>query len=181
MQRIAILLLVVIFAGTSSGSQVGDISFPTSASAEAQEHFLRGVAILHSFGFEDAIDAFREAQALEPDFALAYWGEAMAYNENPLSSPTRQDLPAARAALRKLGPSRSERIAKARTEREKMWMEAVELLYGEGDKSSRDWAYADAMEKIVAKYPDDEEARAFYALALLGTVRRAGEDFNQQM
>lgn len=181
MQRIAILL-VVIFAGTSSSeSQVGDISFPTSASAEAQQHFLRGVAILHSFGFEDAIEAFREAQALEPDFALAYWGEAMAYNENPLLSPTRQDLPAARGALRKLGASRSERIAKAKTEREKMWMEAVELLYGDGDKPSRDWAYAEAMEKIVASYPEDEEARAFYALALLGTVRRSGEDFNQQM
>jgi hypothetical protein len=62
-----------------------------------------------------------------------------------------------------------------------MWMEAVETLYGDGGKDERDRAYADAMEKIVARYPDDVEGRAFYALALLGTVRRAGNDFRPQM
>ena len=55
-------------------AQVGDITFDTSASSEAQRHFLKGVAILHSFGFEDAIDQFQKAQELDPDFALAYWG-----------------------------------------------------------------------------------------------------------
>jgi tetratricopeptide (TPR) repeat protein len=162
-------------------TQVGTVDFPTSATPAAQAEFLRGVAILHSFGFEDAIEAFQKAQALEPDFALAYWGEAMAHNGNPLTSPTEQDLPAARKALSKLGRTREERVLKAKTEREKMWMEAVETLYGEGDKEARDWAYADRMEEIVSNYPDDLEARAFHALALLGTVRRAGNDFRQQM
>jgi tetratricopeptide (TPR) repeat protein len=161
--------------------QVGTVEFPSSATPAAQSEFLRGVAILHSFGFEDAIEAFQKAQALEPDFALAYWGEAMAHNRNPLSSPTEQNLPEARKALSKLGRTREERIAKAKTEREKMWMEAVEILYGAGDKEARDWAYAAAMEQIAARYPQDLEARAFYALALLGTVRRAGNDFRQQM
>jgi tetratricopeptide (TPR) repeat protein len=161
--------------------QVGTVDFPSSASPAAQEEFVRGVAILHSFGFKDAIDAFQKAQALEPDFALAYWGEAMAHNGNPLVTPTEQDLPAARKALSKLGRTREERAAKAKTEREKMWMEAVETLYGDGEKDARDWAYADVMERIVARYPEDVEARAFYALALLGTVRRAGNDFRQQM
>ena len=175
------ILLAVLAYGGLAHAQVGSITFPTSASARAQEHFLRGVAILHSFGFEDAVDEFQAAQAIEPDFALAYWGEAMAANNNPLTSPTRQDLPAARSALRKLGTSRSERIAKAETEREKLWMEAVEALYGAGDKQSRDLAYAEGMAALVEQYPDDEEARAFYALALLGTVGRAGDNFNQQM
>jgi len=161
--------------------QVGTVDFQTSAIPAAQEEFVRGVAILHSFGFKDAIDAFQKAQALEPDFALAYWGEAMAHNGNPLVTPTEQDLPAARKALSKLGRTREERAAKAKTEREKMWMEAVETLYGDGEKDARDWAYADVMERIVARYPEDVEARAFYALALLGTVRRAGNDFRQQM
>ena len=178
-------ILVVAFSlcaamGQHAQAQVGDITFETSASSEAQMHFLRGVAILHSFGFEDAIDEFRKAQQLDPDFALAYWGEAMALNQNPLASPTRQDLPGARQALAKLASTRGARMAKAKTDREKMWMEAVEILYGAGDKNARDWAYAEAMGKLVDRYPD-VEARAFYALALLGSVRRAGDDFNQQM
>ena len=105
----------------------------------------------------------------------------MAHNGNPLTTPTEQDLPAARKALAKLGRTRQERVAKAKTEREKMWMEAVETLYGDGEKEARDWAYAEAMEKIADRYPDDLEARSFYALALLGTVRRAGNDFRQQI
>ncbi len=170
-----------LFVALPLAFQVGTVDFQTSATPAAQTEFLRGVAILHSFGFKDAIELFQRAQALEPDFALAYWGEAMAYNGNPLMSPTEQNLPAARKALAKLGRTREERVAKAKTEREKMWMEAVETLYGEGDKESRDRAYAEAMETIAARYPDDLEARSFYALALLGTVRRAGNDFRQQM
>ena len=178
----ALLVAIPLCLGCAVASaQVGNITFETSASPQAQEHFLRGVAILHSFGFVDAIEEFQKAQELDPDFALAYWGEATAHNGNPLRSPTGQDLPAARNALKKLGGTREERIAKARSEKEKMWMEAVEILYGAGDKESRDWAYAEAMSKIVDAYPGDEEARAFYALALLGTVRRAGNDFRQQM
>ncbi len=175
--------MVSMIVGLSLGlaPQVGVVDFQTSATPAAQTEFLRGVAILHSFGFEDAIEAFQKAQALEPDFALAYWGEAMAHNRNPLTTPTEQDLPAARKALAKLARTREERVAKAKTEREKIWMEAVETLYGDGDKESRDWAYAEAMEKIASRYPDDLEARSFYALALLGTVRRAGNDFRQQM
>ena len=161
--------------------QVGTVDFETSATPPAQAEFTRGVAILHSFGFEDAIEVFQKAQALEPDFALAYWGEAMAHNGNPLTTPTEQDLPAARKALAKLGRTRQERVAKAKTEREKMCMEAVETLYGDGEKEARDWAYAEAMEKIADRYPDDLEGRSFYALALLGTVRRAGNDFRQQI
>jgi tetratricopeptide (TPR) repeat protein len=177
---IAVCLSILAFVSTAA-AQVGDVSFETSASPEAQAHFLKGVAILHSFGFEDAIETFRKAQELEPDFALAYWGEAMANNGNPLTTPTQQNLPEARRALQKLAPTRAERIAKAKTDWEKMWMEAVEILYGPGEKENRDWAYAAQMEKIVEAHPGNEEARAFYALSLLGTVRRAGNDFRQQM
>jgi tetratricopeptide (TPR) repeat protein len=182
MKRNAIAACLSLFAFVSTaGAQVGDVTFETSASPEAQAHFLKGVAILHSFGFEDAIETFRKAQELEPDFALAYWGEAMANNGNPLTTPTQQDLAEARRALQKLAPTRAERVAKAKTDWERMWMEAVETLYGPGEKEDRDWAYAAQMERVVEAHPDNEEARAFYALALLGTVRRAGNDFRQQM
>ncbi len=175
------MIFTALAIALAPAPQVGTVDFQTSATPAAQAEFLRGVAILHSFGFVDAIEVFQKAQALEPDFALAYWGEAMARNGNPLMTPTEQNLPAARKALSKLGRTREERAAKAKTEREKMWMEAVETLYGDGEKDARDWAYADAMERIVARYPEDVEARAFYALSLLGTVRRAGNDFRQQM
>ena len=49
-------------------------------SEDAQRHFLRGVAILHSFGWKQAIEQFQAAQEIEPDFALAYWGETLCYN-----------------------------------------------------------------------------------------------------
>ena len=64
---------------------VGSIDFPTSATGEAQQHFLRGVAILHSFGWNEAIEQFQAAQAIDPDFVMAYWGESLAYN-HPLIS-----------------------------------------------------------------------------------------------
>ena len=60
--------------------EVGSITFPTSATGEAQQHFLRGVAILHSFGWKQAREQFHAAQELDPDFAMAYWGESLAYN-----------------------------------------------------------------------------------------------------
>jgi hypothetical protein len=152
-----LLTLLTVFLWTVP--QVGTVQFETSATPAAQAEFLRGVAILHSFGFEDAIEAFQKAQALEPEFALAYWGEAMAHNRNPLSTPTEQNLPEARKALSKLGRTREERIAKAKTEREKMWIEAVETLYGK--RKDGDQALHSAMEKIVAA--EDLEAR-LYAL-----------------
>ena len=116
---------------------VGNLSFPTSGSATAQRHFLRGVAILHSFGWKQAIAEFKLAQQAQPDFALAYWGEAMSYN-HPLWAE--QDVPAARTALLKLAPTRAARVGKAPTERERAYLEAVEILYGEGDKLERDRA-----------------------------------------
>ena len=86
--RIACTLLALVIAAPVSAQleNVGNISFPTSASAEAQRHFLRGVAILHSFGWKQAIEEFQAAQKAQPDFALAYWGETLCYNHplNPI-------------------------------------------------------------------------------------------------
>ena len=80
-----------------------------------------------------------------------------------------QDREAARAALAKLASSPEERRAKAGTEREKGYLAALEALYGEGGKVSRDLAYAETMRGLSARIPDDLEAKAFYALAILGT------------
>jgi hypothetical protein len=97
---------------------------------------------------------------------MAYWGEAMTYN-HPVWF--QQDAEAARTALARLGATAEARLAKAPTEREKDWLRTVDVLYGPGDKAARDTLYAEAMRALHDEYPDDENAAAFHALALLGT------------
>ena len=173
------ILAVLLSLGTSLAADepsLGKIDFTNSGASEAQEAFTRGALLLHSFEYEDAREAFRETQTIDPDFALAYWGEAMTHN-HPLWAE--QDRVAALEALAKFGPTPSERLAKAPTERERGYLEAVEILYGEGDKASRDRAYSKAMAHLAERYPDDLEARSFYALSILGTVRK--RDFRTYM
>lgn len=159
------LLLIVIVAALvisnvrAQESQLGRVEFPTSGSEKAQAHFLRGLAALHSFWYEEALEAFRESTKVEPDFAMGYWGEAMTFN-HPLWSE--QDLTAARAVVAKF------KETPKLTERERAYLNAVRLLYGEGEKRARDAAYSAAMEKIYRAYPDDLDAAAFYSLSLLG-------------
>jgi tetratricopeptide (TPR) repeat protein len=165
-------VLALLLAGGSVVAEeerdLGSIRFPTSGAAAAQAPFLRGVLLLHSFEFEDAREAFLEAERADPSFVLAYWGEAMTYN-HPLWRE--QDQDAARAALAKLAPTPEARAAKGKTERERGYLAAIETLYGEGDKVARDRAYAEAMHRLADRYPDDLEARAFWALAILGTAQ----------
>ncbi len=173
MRRLRALLLCacVLAAAARAGAQetgddLGSIAFATSGSAPAQARFLRGALLLHSFEFDDAAEEFRQAQKLEPGFAMAYWGEAMTFN-HPLWQE--QDRDAARKALERLAPTRAARLAKAPTRREKMYLEAVEILYAEGEKAERDHAYAEAMRLLYAEFPEDLDAASLYALALLGT------------
>jgi tetratricopeptide (TPR) repeat protein len=146
------------------------ISFPTSGSVQARPLFVRGVLFLHSFEYDEAIAAFRQAQKADPGFAMAYWGEALAYNQ-PLWF--NENLAKARAVLARLGPTPAARQAKAPTAREKAYLDAVEKLYGDGAKTARDLAYMDRMGELVRLLPEDDEASAFYALALLATIPAA--------
>ena len=152
---------------------VGSIDFPTSAGEEAQKHFIRGVAILHSFGYEQAREQFQAAQEFEPDFALAYWGETLTYNHPLLPE---RDLDSPREALERLGATREERAAKAGDDRELGFLTAVEELFGEGELAERRIAYMEAMEGLHEQYPDDDEVAAFYALSLLQAVGPLGDD-----
>jgi tetratricopeptide (TPR) repeat protein len=158
----------IVVGAIGEVQDLGTISFPSSGDAGAQEAFVRGVLLLHSFEFEDSGEAFREAQEIDPDFALAYWGEAMSYN-HPLWRE--QDREAALAALDRLAPTWEERLAKAPSGREKGYLSALAALYGEGGKAGRDAAYSQAMAELSASYPDDLEAKAFYALSILGTTQ----------
>ena len=155
-------------SGTTHASSLGEIDFPTSGSPEAQRPFLRGVLLLHNFEYDDAQAAFRRAQALDPGFAMAYWGEAMTMT-HPLWG--QQDVQQALEVLQRLAPTPNQRVAAAPTEREQGYLRAVEALYGEGDKPQRDQAYMAAMQALARQFPDDDNAQTFYALSILGSAQ----------
>ena len=169
------LLSIVTLAFASAAAplaaqqqELGTISFPTSGSAEAQPFFVRGVLLLHSFQYGEAAEAFRRAQAIDPRFAMAYWGEALTYTHQVWNQ---QDLNAARAVLRRLASDSAARAAAAPTAREKDYLSATEALYGPGTKARRDSLYAVVMERMAHDYPDDDEAQVLYATALFGLTQ----------
>jgi tetratricopeptide (TPR) repeat protein len=176
--RLLVATVLTLSLGISTSSQeLGSIDFPTSGSAAAQPLFIKGVLLMHSFEYDDAREAFVEAQKADPSFAMAYWGEAMTYN-HAVWQRTSPDL--AKAALNRLAPTLDARLAKAPTEKEKDWLAAVDRLYGTGEKLARDLSYADAMKRMHEKYPNDDEVKSFYALAILGTSH-GGRDFSIYM
>ncbi|NQW54731.1 MAG: hypothetical protein HQ465_26185 [Rhodospirillales bacterium] len=169
MRRLVISAVVALVCAAPAAAQpqVGQLSFPTSGSVEAQQHFLRGVATLHSFGWKQAIEQFQLAQKADPGFALAYWGESLCYN-HPLNS--QMDATEPRAVLARLAADRASRLAKAPTDREKGFINAVEDLWGEGDSRQRRIAYMTAMERLYNQFPKDDEVKTFYALSILSAA-----------
>jgi tetratricopeptide (TPR) repeat protein len=145
--------------------RLGKVSFPNSGSAKVQPQFIRGVLLLHNFHYGEAADAFRLAQKTDPGFALAYWGEALSYTHQVWNQ---QNLEAGRAALAHLASTTDARLAKAPTPRERMYLATAEALYGEGSKPRRDTLYVEALERLVLAQPDDDEAKVFLSVALLG-------------
>jgi tetratricopeptide (TPR) repeat protein len=162
------LALALVVPAAAQFANVGTLSFPTSGSPAAHQHFLRAVAILHSFGWKQAIAEFKLAQQTQPDFAMAYWGETLCYN-HPLMNE--QDAKNPRAVLARLGSTRAERLAKAPTAREKGFLDAVETLWGDGEWRDRRVAYMHAMERLHKQFPADDEVTTFYAVALLSGAR----------
>ncbi len=148
--------------------RLGTIVFPTSGAPTAQPAFIRGVLYLHSFEYAQAATAFRDAERLDPGFAMAYWGEALTYT-HPVWN--QQNLDSGRMALAKLTPRSAERVARAPTPRERGYLDAVQTLYGEGSKERRDTLYSRAMVELMEDFPDDAEARCFAALSIIGLTQ----------
>jgi tetratricopeptide (TPR) repeat protein len=168
---VAILSLILIAScspqKTEEKYKLGELTFEVTGSEEAKAAFKKGHLLLHSFEYPDAAEAFQEAQKLDPEFAMAYWGEAMTYNHSIWQE---QDFEKGTATLQKLGKTSEERIDKAKTDLEKEFIKAIEVLYGAGTKATRDRAYADYMGSLYERYPNNHEVASFYALALLGSV-----------
>lgn len=162
---ITLALLGLLWSGSLVAQQLGHASFPNSGAASAQPDFIRGLLFLHSFEYADAAEAFRAAQSKDPAFALAYWGEALTYT-HPIWDE--QDSVAARAVLRRFGATTAERLARIPAGRERAWFATAESLYGQGSKAQRDTLFEAAVAELARKYPTDDEAKAFDALALMG-------------
>src|SRR5215207_8955217 len=134
-KKIIMLASIILVGALNTYAQqtaLGRLDFPTSGIGEAQSHFLRGVAALHSFWYEEALEEFKASTKVDRDFVMGYWGEAMAYN-HPLW--WKQDTEAGRKVISQLPDS------KRVTPRELAYINAVRILYGEGDKLARDIAY----------------------------------------
>ena len=145
---------------------LGNISFPTTTeSGQAQKAFIEGMLLLHLFEYPFAQEKFQLAQELDPGFVMAYWGEAMTYN-HPIWDQQNQE--AARATLNRLGDSAEARKSETSSQKEKDYLAALDLLYGDGPKADRDRAYMQHMQRMAANYPDDHEAQLFYALSIFG-------------
>src|SRR5436309_16064235 len=97
---LAVLEVLAALSGDlqAQPSTLGKIDFPTSGSPQAQTCFLRGVAALHSFWYEEAALQFRDCTQAEPELMMGYWGEAMTYN-HPIWAE--QDAASARKVLAK--------------------------------------------------------------------------------
>jgi len=161
-------------------SPMDSIAFPvTTSSAAARAAFERGMVALHSFAYGDAHEGFRAAIAADPAFAMAYWGEAMAFNRPVWNE---QDTAGGRAAGEKL---QTVRLPANLTARERALIAILPLLYRGDDKRVRDQAYLDAIERVGRDLPADDEVTCLRALATMGAGRSiaavGGDDLRLRM
>ena len=150
--------------GAHGGERIGTVSFANSGSAAAQRPFLRGLALLHSFEYDDARTAFRDAERADSGFAMAYWGEALTFAQLLWGIDYADS---ARTGLARLGPTRDARLARAKTERERLYGAAVEALFDTTSLKSRTQGYVAGLRTVAAANPNDLDARALLAIALL--------------
>ena len=183
--RHAMLGASLVTAVLSSGAfgqqdeKLGKLSFPTSCDPKVQAEFERGVAMIHSYWFTIARKTFEGVLSQDPNCAMAHWGVAMDILGNTLvGPPTRENANAAWVELEKA------RAIGAKTERERDWIDALSAYYRDHDKTPVDVrlaAYKAAMERMTQRYPDDYEARVFYALTLQAAASHTDTTYADQL
>ncbi len=160
-------------------TQLGTVTFPVSCAPDVQKPFERGVALLHSFWYEEAEKEFQQIAIDDPHCVMAHWGVAMSlwhqlWN-NPDAKVIQRGLDEVHEAKTTDGPT---------TAREKAYIAAIATFYNNSKKlnhEARAKAYSDAMKKVYESYPDDHEAAAFYALSLLASEPHDDETFANRM
>jgi len=155
----------------------GTVDFKVSCAPGVRSEFIRGVALLHSFFYEEARRIFTEVAAKDPTCAMAQWGIAMTWWHPIWTPPTPDEMSAGKAAAEKA------MAMNAGTDRERGFITALNAYYntpdgpvtGEVGQSchgpvgppDRVSAYEKAMRTLYERYPDDVETQTFYALAVL--------------
>ena len=170
------VFLLILSAAGHAQQNYGMTEFEASGSAEAQPVFLRGLLQLHNFEYPDARASFQEALTIDPEFTMAYWGEALTH-DHPLWR--QRYVEQSRAVLQRLGPTPEARAQRMKTQREKDYLATIEILFGEGTQQERDWGYSEALKALHGLYPDDLDAAAFYALSIL--VESGARDYSKYM
>lgn len=158
-------------------AELGQVHFPVSCGPAVQQRFDRAVAMLHSFWYDEAEREFAAASRIDPNCAMPYWGIAMTYYHPLWEQPGPESLKKGGEAVRKA------RSLRAKTERERDYIEALALFYRDWEKTdhrTRALAYERAMERLHRRYPQDREAEIFYALAILGSASPADKTYANQ-
>jgi len=144
--------------------QLGEVSFPVSCNAAAQTEFNRAMALFHSFWFDPAKASFAKVLEHDPECGMAHWGIAIMAMGNPFAWPSNPNAAKAGAPA----AAEAQRVG-AQSERERDYIAALSLFFKDWQTTEfrpRALAFEQAMESVAAKYPQDEEARIVYALAL---------------
>jgi hypothetical protein len=158
---------------TASSSNLGAVSFPISCAPGVQAEFNTGVALLHSFQYQQAEQTFQDVAKNDPTCAMAYWGEAISLYHQLWDWPSAETLAEGRAdILKAFRPA-------AKTEREREYVRAAAVFFQDNANLShaqRLGAYSEVMGKLFKKYPDDVNAGAFYALSLVAMPAQTKAD-----
>ena len=188
MRRIRIIAVVSFVSvaanlrsqATPATQKLGTVRFQNSCSAAVQPAFNRGVALLHSFEFRQAIEGFNATLHADSTCGIAYWGLALSAWGNPFANAIRPDKQVASG----LAFVQSGRASGAKTQREKDYVDAVARLYENAhptDQLARLVAYRDAMRTLADRYPSDTEASIFYALSLAISADPADKTYANQL
>lgn len=153
--------------------KLGTVNFSISCKPEAQAHFKRGVALLHSFGYAPATSAFADVLAADPACAMGEWGIAMSYFHQIWAAPTTDEFARGSAAANlavEMG---------GKSDRERAFIAAIAAFYRDAatlDHRTRVRAYEQAMMAAARAYPDDVEVAIFHALSLLAVAYNSPPD-----
>jgi tetratricopeptide (TPR) repeat protein len=158
-----------------TSTQLGTVHFPVSCAAAVQKPFERGVALLHSFWYEEAEKEFVQIAKDDPHCAMAHWGVAMSLWHQLWNQPDAKVSKRGWNEVRQAEKNQGKASA-----RERAYIAAMHAFYGKSkklDHDARARAYSDAMKKAYESYPEDHEAAAFYALSLLASDPHDDETF----
>lgn len=152
-------------------NHLGKVSFPTSCAKSVKADFEKGVALLHSFWYEEAEKQFEAVSKTDPKCAMAYWGVAMSHWHQLWDAPADKDIAEAQEALDDAVDH------PAKTARERALIDAARAYFwrrADSTPEQRAQAYSQAMAQVHEKFPTDIEVTVFYALSLLA-IETPGE------